>query len=208
MVAMLQSLAASKQVPGEMFRFDSWTSVEYSVIAVYLFVALVTFGFLFRNGKAGLKSRAVQTVAAVLWPVYWVTIHGLVGTISLAINQTGLVIRLVIELVTTIISLAISQTGVVVRVLIELVTTTIGFTIAQSTTVIRVAEELLRAILDFFNAFVPALRWAWIFGMVTFPAFYVATQWGACNGSECLGIVALALLWAPFWPVYGALYLM
>jgi hypothetical protein len=36
---------------------------------------LSTFGYFLRNGRDGVKRRALQVVASAGWPIYWLTFH-------------------------------------------------------------------------------------------------------------------------------------
>jgi len=85
------------------------------------------------------------------------------------------------------------------------VTATFALAINHLAAIIRSLEVLPNAIVSVFTPFVPALQWLWVIGMLSFPAYYIATQWGACSGWGCLGMIGLSVLWAPFWPVYAAI---
>jgi hypothetical protein len=43
-----------------------------------------------------------------------------------------------------------------------------------------------------------------LYGLIVlmFPAYYIAKTWDACAGLGCVGILAKAAIWAPFWPAY------
>ena len=42
----------------------------------------MTFGHLLVHGSPGLKKRAIQACAAAVWPVYWLVINGISGTLG------------------------------------------------------------------------------------------------------------------------------
>jgi hypothetical protein len=96
---------------------------------------------------------------AAIWPLYWLVVHGVTGTVVFIARQVGIMLN------------AIS----------------VGLVTA-------------------FEPLVPALQWIWAVGLVLFPAFYLATQWGACSGWGCLTTLVFSLIWAPFWPVYAVVH--
>lgn len=61
-------------------------TVQY-VVAVYLVMALITAGHLWRYGRSQLSRRALQLVAAILWPLYWIFAFGIVGTIDVFVKS-------------------------------------------------------------------------------------------------------------------------
>src|SRR5262245_35879472 len=66
-------------------------------IAGYLFGTLVTLGHLFRTGRSGARRRLLQLGAAILWPVYWICVYGVVGTAKIMADAVSALMFIVLS---------------------------------------------------------------------------------------------------------------
>jgi hypothetical protein len=86
------------------------------------------------------------------------------------------------------------------------VANTVGMAMNAVATILDAFGKVLVTIGDIIDRLVARLfDWIWlayVIVMLLFPAYYIAKNWGLCSGTECVGVIARALIWAPFWPVY------
>ncbi len=58
------------------------------IAAIYAAGVVVTAGHLYRNGESELTHRLRQVVAALLWPLYWLIVHGIAGTFGVFVRTS------------------------------------------------------------------------------------------------------------------------
>jgi hypothetical protein len=145
-----------------------WLTTDRTVlygVSAYILIFLITLGYLIRHGRSSMRRRLLQAVAAIAWPLYWLVIIGVPGTIAVLLSAVGEILCSVVSLF----SMADRSLG-------------------------RPGETL---------------RWVYFLLMVGFPLFYIYGHWKIDSSwwSDVV-VIAKAVLWAPFWPVYlvGSLY--
>jgi hypothetical protein len=65
-------------------------AIQASIAGIYILGGLITFGHLHRSGPATTRRTLVRAAVAVVWPLYWIVIHGVVGafeTLSSAVKS-------------------------------------------------------------------------------------------------------------------------
>jgi hypothetical protein len=58
-----------------------------TVIFGYLIMIVITAGHVWRHGRKRIARRIIQLIACLLWPIYWIFVFGLIGTIELIVKS-------------------------------------------------------------------------------------------------------------------------
>ena len=60
---------------------------------VYFLIFSITLGYLIRHGRNSTPRRILQLLAALAWPLYWLVIVGVPGTVAILLSAMGDVLR-------------------------------------------------------------------------------------------------------------------
>jgi hypothetical protein len=170
-------------------------------VSVYLaFVYITLAALLHAYAMEGRKGSAVvvrSTILSLFWPVYWPAAHGVApGIRELLLHFMGMmrgVFFPITEFLFDASRLLFTQTLHTLDVMLSM----LNSILVQCATAIRnLADCMFAAMAIYFPV-----------GLLIVPPMYVDSHWESCAGLvNCNVVVAKALLWSPFWPVYLCLY--